>query len=466
MEEFFVPLSPDLHGRAGTLGQRHTDSVRRPAAPASAMTKRDFAWRRMDTDKNLMVINSILLFEGPVDMDKLISTIEHRLPNYPRFTQKVVTRMGRPHWVEDEAFNIAAHIKLERLEHQVGRHELQDHLTRMAHVALDENRPLWHITVLDKVGQGHAIVFRLHHCITDGLGLVHVLNHLTDDNDQHGRAPSMKDHPHQAEPAYKSDLSFICKAVSWLKIAAHVTWLGLLPPDARTRLKARLAGEKKLVWLPPLQLEAVRAMAKRMGVTINDVWVAAVAGALRQYLAEQGERLDGRALRAAVTFNLREKADAFRLGNEFGLVAVALPTNLDDPVERLQQVNRRMVAIKRSHQPQATMAFLSLAGSLPRLLQRFALDLFTLKGSVVLTNIEGPQKHRYLAGSKMTELICWVPQAGLIGTGFSFLSYAGQIQLGLFVDTKMVERPERLMALTYEAFANLEQATAGLRKPA
>ncbi|HAT31246.1 MAG TPA: wax ester/triacylglycerol synthase family O-acyltransferase [Janthinobacterium sp.] len=425
------------------------------------MTSRDFAWHRMDSDKNLMVINSILLFEGPVDMDKLISTVEHRLPNYPRFTQKVATRLGRPRWVEDARFNIAAHFHLETMEREVSRHELQDTLAAMAPRPLDPARPLWHITVIDKVAGGHAIVFRLHHCITDGLGLVHVLNHLTDDNDSHGKVPSPSGHPHRGQPTCRSKLSFLCVALSWLKIGLHVTRLALLPPDAKTALKTPLTGAKKLVWLPPLQLERVKAMAKRSQATINDVWVAAVAGALRAYLSEQGEQLDGRALRAAVTFNLREKADAFRLGNEFGLVAVDLPTNIDDPLQRLRQTSARMTAIKRSHQPHATMAFLSIAGSLPRPLQRFALNLFTSKGSVVLTNIEGPVKHRYLAGAKMTELICWVPQAGVIGTGFAFISYAGQIQLGLYVDTRMVARPERLMALTYEAFANLERATGG-----
>ena len=59
----------------------------------------------------------------------------------------------------------------------------------------------------------------------------------------------------------------------------------------------------------------------------------------------------------------------------------------------------------------------------------------------------------------MTDLICWVPQAGVMGVGFAFISYAGQIQLALFVDTDLVKFPERLMSLTYAAFAELEQAT-------
>jgi WS/DGAT/MGAT family acyltransferase len=423
------------------------------------MTWRDHAWYRMDADTNLMVINSILLFEGPVDMDRLLSTIGMRLPNYPRFTQKVVRRRGRPYWVEDEGFDITRHIKLERMPQELGREDLQRHMARIAHLPLDRDRPMWHMTVLDRVDGGHAIVFRVHHCITDGLGLVHVLNHLTDDNGMHGRAPSPLGHPHRAKVAHNPVCSAVARALSKLKIAFHVARLSLLWPDASSELKAPMTGAKELVWLPPLEMERVRAMSKRMGATLNDVWVTAVSGALRQYLGERGQRLDARALRAAVTFNLREKANAFQLGNEFGLVAVDLPTNVTDPCVRLRQSSERMTAIKRSHQPRATMTFLSIAGWLPGALQHWALNLFTSKGSVVLTNIEGPGSRRYLAGSRMTDLICWVPQAGRLGVGLAFISYAGQIQLALFVDKGLVPDPERLMALTYEAFAELELAT-------
>jgi hypothetical protein len=80
---------------------------------------------------------------------------------------------------------------------------------------------------------------------------------------------------------------------------------------------------------------------------------------------------------------------------------------------------------------------------------------------VVLTNIEGPASRRYLAGSRLTDLICWVPQAGKLGVGLAFISYAGQIQLALFVDTDLVPDPDRLMQLTYDAFEELQLATAG-----
>ncbi len=448
------------------------DVVRPQTAPMSRMTWRDFAWYRMDFQKNLMVINSILLFEGPVDMERLISTIEHRLPNYPRFTQKVGTRFGLPYWVEDQQFDIRKHIDLvsihathgankegATLPNDITHEELQNYMATIARVPLDASRPLWHMHVIDRVQGGHAIVFRVHHSITDALGMVHVLNHLTDDNDTHGKTPSQVGHPLIAQPTPPSVCSYVNKAMRWLKIGFHIGRLSVQPSDEHTQLKAPMAGEKKLVWLPPMAMDQVRATSKRVGVTLNDLWVGAVSGALRRYLAERGERVDNKALRAAVTFNLREKANAYQLGNEFGLVAVDLPTNHDDPNVRLSESSRRMTAVKRSQQPRATMVFLSIVAFFPAMLQRFALNLFTSKGSAVLTNIEGPSRARYLAGSRMSDLICWVPQTGKIGIGLSFISYAGQIQMALFVDTKMVDDPDRLMALTRDEFNVLDQAT-------
>ncbi len=435
------------------------DVVRPETAPMSRMSWRDFAWYRMDFQKNLMVINSILLFEGPVDIERLIATIEHRLPNYPRFTQKIGTRFGLPYWVEDQQFDIRKHIELESFDHEVTREELQSYMASMANVALDATRPLWHMHVIDRVQGGHAIVFRVHHCLTDGMGLVHVLNHLTDDNDAHGKTPSQVGHPLIAKPAPPSVCSYVNKAMRWLKIGFHIGRLSVQPSDERTQLKTPMSGEKKLVWLPPMAMDQVRATSKRVGVTLNDLWVGAVSGALRRYLAERGERVDNKALRAAVTFNLREKANAYQLGNEFGLVAVDLPTNHDDPNVRLSESSRRMTAVKRSQQPRATMVFLSIVAFLPAMLQRLALNIFTSKGSAVLTNLEGPSRARYLAGSRLSDLICWVPQSGKIGIGLAFVSYAGQIQMTLFVDTKLVDDPDRLMELTRDEFDVLDQAT-------
>jgi hypothetical protein len=121
-----------------------------------------------------------------------------------------------------------------------------------------------------------------------------------------------------------------------------------------------------------------------------------------------------------------------------------------------------MTAIKRSHQPRATMAFLSIAGCLPTALQHFALNLFTSKGSVVLTNIEGPSR-RYPGRLAPDGLICWVPQAGKLGVaGLHLLRWPDPA--GAVRGHRPGAGPDRLMQLTYDAFEELELATQHVKR--
>jgi diacylglycerol O-acyltransferase len=428
------------------------------------MSRRDYCWFRMDGASNLMVINSVLMFEGPLDFAALQRAIAQRLPNYARFTQRVCVRrrrlLAKASWVHDPDFEIARHVEFDAEAAALTDSQLHDLLGRQALRPLVQQRPLWHMQVLARAGGGFAIVFRLHHCITDGLGLVHVLKHLTDDCVAHGGPASLEWHPAHAKPEAKA---LLCKRVErvlfWTRITAQLARLALLLPDSRSSLKRPLSTDKCLLQLPAMPLDLVRGVAKSMQATVNDVWVAAVAGALRAYLLERGEPAAKRSLRAAVTFNLRNKGDAFLLGNHFGLVAMDLPSDRARPLDRLALSSARMTAIKASHQPHATMFFLTLSGYLPARLQNILLKLFTAKGSVVLTNVEGPPQPRYLAGARLQDAICWVPQAGTFGVGFALMSYAGQVQISMFADRNQVADPQRLMDLVGEAFVQLELDT-------
>jgi hypothetical protein len=104
------------------------------------------------------------------------------------------------------------------------------------------------------------------------------------------------------------------------------------------------------------------------------------------------------------------------------------------------------------------MGILGIAGYLPLALQRFSLNLFTNKASLVITNVEGPKSARWLAGVRMTDMMFWVPQTGNLGVGVSIVSYAGTIQFGVFADQKLMPNPQRLANLCADQFTHLAQA--------
>jgi WS/DGAT/MGAT family acyltransferase len=193
-------------------------------------------------------------------------------------------------------------------------------------------------------------------------------------------------------------------------------------------------------------LDEVKALSKALACTVNDVLIAAVTGAFRSYMLANGENpaLDSE-IRATVPVNLRPLEHAKELGNHFGLVFLSLPLGLANPIERVYQVNERMLQLKASKQATVAFGLLAALGMGPSALQKPALDLLSDKATMVLTNVPGPQQPLYLAGGRVNELMFWVPQSGNIGLGVSILSYNGQVFIGLIADRKLVPVPDRII---------------------
>lgn len=421
------------------------------------MTKMDYAWYRMDTKHNLMVINVAMMFEGTPDIRVLRQTVSERLSQYPRFAQRVVQQQNQSVWQEVRHFEHASHVEYQRLNKHWGQVELQQHLSSLSSVPLDKSRPLWMMSVLENPGSGFAIIFRLHHCITDGIGMMHVINQLTDDLG----AVATQQSPQNQPTATISSLQRSLKTGAHLAAVALETGkLSSMLSDTRSHMKGKPSAAKQICWSESLSLDQVKSVGKRHAATVNDVLCGAISGAMRDYLGEQGDAAQHGTIRAAVTLNLRDKAKAYQLGNHFGLIALPMQTGLVEPLARLQQVQTSLQQLKTSRQAHATKTVLSVAGHLPLALQRFALNMFTDKGTMVISNLEGPTTERLLAGNRMTDLLFWVPQTGNIGLGLSIVSYAGKIRFGLFADQKLVRQPQRMMDLCCDHFRKLAQAVS------
>ena len=173
--------------------------------------------------------------------------------------------------------------------------------------------------------------------------------------------------------------------------------------------------------------------------------LACAAGALRGYLLDRGEKVDGVTIRATVPVNLRPLEHAKKLGNHFGLVFLELPIGEGNPLRRLERVAASMRELKRSKQAALTFGLLAAVGMAPQALQRMALEMFSRKATTVATNVPGPQMPLYLTGRKVEELMFWVPQNGSIGMGLSILSYNGRVHFGLIADGRRVPDPEPIV---------------------
>ena len=225
--------------------------------------------------------------------------------------------------------------------------------------------------------------------------------------------------------------------------------------DSRTRFKGRPASAKRVAWAPPLPLAEVKVIGKALDCSVNDVLLACVAGALRAYLVDKGDAVEGVAIRALVPVNLRPLEQAKNLGNHFGLVFLSLPVGIEHPFERLYEVRRGMRELKGSYQAMLAYALLAAVGAGPQRMQDQVLDMLSQNATAVMTNVPGPQKPLYLAGAKIDELMFWVPQSGNIGMGVSILTYDSRVQFGLVTDRKLVPDPEAIIARFAPEFEKL-----------
>jgi len=146
-----------------------------------------------------------------------------------------------------------------------------------------------------------------------------------------------------------------------------------------------------------------------------------------------------------VPVNLRPMEEAWQLGNRFGLAPLTLPIGIDNPVERVYAVRRRMGELKDSYQPLLAFAVLAVAGLLIKPAQDMLLGLFAKKATAVMTNVPGPAKPLKLCGATLRQTMFWVPASGDVGVGVSILSYGGGVQFGLITDKKLCPHPQAII---------------------
>jgi len=447
------------------------------SATPERMSRVDHAWLRMDSERNLMMIVGVWLLQPALDYAALCERVSQRLLQYPRFRQKVVEDALGALWVEDDSFDIRRHVVREALPRRRGQSEqaaLQARCGELASTPLDPSRPLWQFGLVEHYQGGSALLVRIHHCIADGISLSSVVLSITDG----GQPPPLPPRAlHDAadeglagtlirpltELAVKAltlsgdgvarslDVAAHPQAASrelahmGLRLAQDLKALALMEDDSRTRLKGRPGGRKRVAWAEPIPLDVVKAVGKALGGSVNDVLLACVAGALGDYLREQGEDPSGKAVRAMVPVNLRPLDQAYQLGNRFGLVPLLLPVGMANPVQRLMAVRAGMAELKGSYQPLMAFGVLAVAGLLSKPAQDALLGLFASKATAVMTNVPGPTKALTLCGSTLRQSMFWVPQSGDIGVGVSIFSYAGGVQFALITDSRLCPQPQRIV---------------------
>jgi WS/DGAT/MGAT family acyltransferase len=458
-----------------------------------SMSGADLAWLRMERPTNPMMIVAVLVLGGRLQRGTVRGLLRKRLLRFERFRQLPVHDALGTYWQTAADFDLDAHLQCLRLPPRAGQEQLEAAAGKLASKQLDPRRPLWQIHLIERYRHGSAIIARFHHCYADGIALMRVLLSLTDSepvapradasnarDDASSRASNplaflqpltglfgsavatLRDVSQNASDLVGASLNLLAHpdraAALAQQVAAASSELAnitLLPPDPETPLKRRLSGHKQVAWAPPLPLLEIKTVAQALGCTINDVLLATAAGALGTHLRRRGIATDGMALRALVPVNLRPASAQPHLGNEFGLVFAGLPVGEHSPVARLYAVHYDMERLKHSSQALVALWLLTALGMVPGVVEDRAIELFTSKASVVVSNVPGPRTPLYLAGARIEEQFFWVPQAGHIGVGISLLTYDGHVHFGVVADRNLIPAPREVARRFPEEFEQL-----------
>jgi WS/DGAT/MGAT family acyltransferase len=438
--------------------------------PLSAL---DVAWLHMETDVNPMVITALVWLEAPLPAPVFEALVRERLvERYPRFSQRVVDHALRgPCWEAAPDFDLGRHVTHTALPPPGGRSALQALVADRMSTPLDMSRSPWHFEVVADPRGRSAVVCRIHHVIADGISLARVLLDLTREHPDPDGLVAPADRAPLALDGAASLLDDLGRAIADPAALLEAVGVGAdavmeaerlvrLPADPPTSLRRPLTVRKVAAWADPIPLDAVKAIGRQTGTTVNDVLVSVLAGALHTHLHASHTPAD--TVRAFVPVNLRplDRPVPRTLGNAFTAVLLPLPVGRMRPIERLYAVHHTMAALKSGPQAEVVWAFLHILGASPELLERVLVDIVGRKGSLVVTNVPGPREPLVLAGVGVDGVLVWVPQTAAVGLGVSIFSYANEVTVGVCGDASVLPDPDGFVARFEASWAALSALSA------
>lgn len=431
----------------------HKSSVDAPVLMDSV----DAAWLRMESRTNQMTITGVIYLNPAPDFNRLKNVLEERLLVYERFRQKVVFNGDLPCWSTDENFDIDNHVKQLNPEGL----NLDDFISDLMSREMDFTRPLWEFYLIPDTDRGTALIAKLHHCIADGIALVSVLLSLATVSPDGPYFNPAKEYPARDKNHEKGFRSGLCFLFNEAGMILHSLMKFLfMPADTVTKVKGPLQIKKRAACSAALPLEKIKKCAKKYNVTINDLLLWFTSMALREYLLKYNELGPHANLRIIIPVNLRSKTDTEKLGNKFGLVFLTLPIGEQDTVLSLRSIQSQMREIKNSREALVAYGLLNVMGRAPAAAEELLVNFLSSKCSAVITNVPGPRRELFIAGSSMQDIMFWVPKSGKLGLGISLISYNNKVMLGLSADSGRIENPSEVIGI-FEKIVRMELKLLG-----
>ncbi|MGH9271504.1 MAG: WS/DGAT/MGAT family O-acyltransferase [Ilumatobacteraceae bacterium] len=408
-----------------------------------------------------------------------------RLEPMRRRVVQVPLSLDHPYWIDDPSFDLDFHVRHLSIAPPGRVDQLGEQISRIVGRAMDRSRPLWEVYVIEGLESGRwALLTKYHHATIDGASGVMMLMLM---HDLTADAPPLEDSPPWAPDVVPSDLELLRRSVenltrnpvklvrTSLRIVRNVaegagmTSIGAVARQAGSAIRRVVnPGDGPRVALPvtsapptpwnksitahrrfamrSASLSNLKRLKDATGGTLNDVVMAISAGALREYLLRH-DALPDRPLRAMVPVSIRTGEEEDTWTNRVSSIIADLPTDCDDPIERVARCRTAMNAAKRQFElvpaeamvditqyssPVVATAAIRLASQL-RLANRVAMPI-----NVIISNVPGPRQPLYFSGAQLEQYIPVSTIAEGMGLNITVHSYLDEMTWGLIACRELV----------------------------
>ncbi len=458
----------------------------------------DTVFLHLEREDMPLNVACLCVFEGEIPFEDCVQFVESKLPLIPRYLKRVVPpplNIGLPTWEYDADFDIRRHVREATLKHGSDA-ELKTLAGKVLSTVMDRQHPLWDLTLVHGLkGNRSGLIFRLHHCLADGIAGVGIMNVLMDASPVAPRLPKRKLRLRVPSPpgtwaaitngcvdSYSEFIKRILAALADLSSMAErfAANGGKLATDEFTRLFPELSASTErlrfnVLYRGPqkfasaeVPLAEIKAIKQACGTSVNDVILSLVTATIRRYVELHGDSVRGRLLRMMVPVNLRGSDSPGDLGNRISLVPVTIPLDIRNPRKLLAAVHRRTEFLKRSHTAELVSLAGGLIGMVPTSAQAVAGQIINrlpfTPFNMVCTNVPGPQCALYLLGHKMLGCYPYVPVGGEMTLNCAILTYNGTAYFGFSGCMHAVPDLRRLETLLKLSFTELQES-AGVNLP-
>jgi diacylglycerol O-acyltransferase len=439
-------------------------------------------------------ITSVWLLDSAPDRDRMDAVVERIVARLPRLRQRVIDEQAgvtTPRWEDDPYFDPSYHYQWVRLPgRKPGMRDVLDHAQHVAARALDKDRPLWELTVVERLSeQRAAFIMRIHHAIADGLGMVQMLQHMVDLEPD--PEPNSDDGPISGdEPLAATEIPKRTSAI-WaipatrplahristetktgvrlgrasLRTASDMVrdprgTIGRLTrttgsiarvvTPAATPLSPLMNGRSTHVRLDTMSasFERMKLAANSQGGTLNDAFVATALGALQRYHEALGESCAE--IRMHMPVSVRSDDTATRSDNQFVPTRMILPLGEADPAQRMIDTQ----ALLRDVRDEPALPHVSdISGVIGRLGPAASVSLIgsMMKGvDITTSNVPGPPFPVWMAGAGVAEFYAFGPLGGS-AINITLFTYDGTVFLGITSDRAAVTDPDLFVGCMRES---------------